>query len=60
MTDDEINFQKSETMPLLFEVSDEALEACGGLEGFPALAYASYLLHLSPSFGFGMALDVAN
>ena len=61
MTGDEINLRQSEKMALLLEVSDKALEAaCGGLGGSSTLADASYLLHLSPSFAFGMALDVAN
>ena len=61
MTRDEIDLQQSEDVDLMVEVSDEALEAaCGGLGGSPTPAYESYLLHLSPSIAFGMALDVAN
>jgi hypothetical protein len=61
MEGDEINLRQSEKMALLLEVSDEALEAaCGGLGGSPTPAHESYLLHLSPSIVFGMALDVAN
>jgi hypothetical protein len=53
MTDDEINFQKSEKISLLFEVSDEALEACGGLGGSPTLAYTSYCFTCRPHLRSG-------
>jgi hypothetical protein len=59
MTDDEINFQKSERKSLLFEVSDEALEACGGLGASPTPAYASYCF-TCPHLNSAMALDVPN
>jgi hypothetical protein len=48
MINAEINFQKSQEMSHLFELSDDELAACSGLGGSPTLAYASYCFTCRP------------
>jgi hypothetical protein len=55
MTHDEIDLQQSDDMDLLFEISDQALEAaCGGLmQGPSTLAFGSYCFTCRPQLHQG-------